>query len=64
MESSFYMYKHSLAAPEIILTKSRKYKKNIVSFNLQLKNIKKCKFNKIDDLLILLKRRELKIIKN
>ena len=61
-ETSFYMFKHSLASPDCILTKSKKYKKNIVFYNLELKNLKKFKFTKIDDLLVLLMRKEFKII--
>ena len=56
------MFKHSLASPDCILTKTDKSKKNIITYNLQLQNNKKTRFTRIDDLLALLKRREFKII--
>ena len=61
-ETSFFMFKHSLASPDCILTKSKKYTKNKIFFDLEFKNIKKFKYTKIDDLIIFLKRKELKII--
>jgi hypothetical protein len=61
-KASFYMYKHSLAMPDCILTKSNKQKKDIVLFNLELSNKRKSKFNTIDDLLALLKRKEFKLL--
>ena len=61
-ETSFYMFKHSLASPDCILTKTDKSKKNIVTYNLQLQNKNKTRFTRIDDLLALLKRREFRII--
>jgi len=61
-EASFYMFKHSMSSPDCILTKSKKPRKNIVFFMLEIKNKNKSKFNKIDDLIALLKRREFKII--
>ena len=61
-ETSFYMFKHSMASPDCILTKFKKTKKNIILFNLEIQNDKKTKFNQIDDLIALIKRRELKII--
>ena len=61
-EATFYMFKHSLSTPDCILTKTKKSKKNFISFNLKFKNKKNIQFNKIDDLIIILKRNELKII--
>ena len=61
-KASFYIFKHSLAHPDCILTKSKKYKKNIFLYNLQFKNKNKSKFTKIDDLIVMLRRSELKII--
>ena len=61
-EASFYMFKHSLASPDCILTKKTKSKNNHYIYDLKLENKKKSNSNKIDDLLALLKRRELKII--
>ena len=61
-ESTFYMFKHSLASPDCILTKKRKTKKNLITYNLELHNQKKTNFLKIDDLIIILKRREFKLI--
>lgn len=60
-EASFYMFKHSLASPYCILTKKLKNKK-LITYILKFHNNKKSKFQKIDDLIILLKRQELKII--
>jgi hypothetical protein len=61
-EVAFYMFKHSLALPDCILTKTTKSKKNTVIYNLEFQNKKKSKFHEIDDLIALLKRRELRII--
>ena len=61
-EASFYMFKHSLASPDCILTKTEKSKKNNITYNLKLQNKKKTGSTRIDDLLALLKRREFKII--
>ena len=61
-EASFYMFKHSLASPDCILTKSNRNKKNNFIYNLKFHNSNKKKFNRIDDLFIQLKRREFKII--
>ena len=61
-EISFFMFKHSLASPDCILTKKEKIHKNHFVYNLQLQNNLKSKFTKIDDLLALLKRREIYII--
>ena len=64
-ESNFLIFKHTLASPEFILTKSIKKsiksKKKII-FKLKLQNKKKNKFNQIDDLLAILIRKNLKII--
>ena len=61
-EANFYIFKHSLASPDCILTKKAKSNKNIFIYDLKTQNNKKSKFNKIDDLLVLLKRRSLHII--
>ena len=61
-KTSFYMFKHSLASPDCILTKSKKQKKNIILYDLQLSNKKNSKFSKIDDMLALLKRKEFKLL--
>ena len=58
-EASFYMFKHSLASPDCILTKITKNKKNSIVYNLKIQNSLKKKYNKIDDILAFLKRREL-----
>ena len=60
-EANFFIFKHTLATPDCVLTKSFKSKKKIV-FKLNIANEVKNKFNQIDDLLILLKRKNLKII--
>ena len=61
-EASFYMFKHSLATPDCILSKISKNKKNVIIYNLKIQNSIKTKYNKIDDVLVFLKRRELHII--
>lgn len=61
-KTSFFMFKHSLASPDCILTKSKKLKKNNILYDLQLSNKKKSKFSKIDDLIALLKRKEFKVV--
>ena len=61
-ESSFYMFKHSLASPDCILTKSKKNKKNIIFYDLKFSNVTKSKFHKIDDILALLRRKEFDIL--
>jgi len=61
-ETSFYMFKHSLASPDCILTKTDKSKKINITYNLKFQNKKKIRITRIDDLLALLKRREFKII--
>ena len=61
-EVSFYMFKHSLANPDCILTKTKKNKKNNIIYNLELENKNRSKFTKIDDIIALLKRRELYVV--
>jgi hypothetical protein len=61
-EVSFYMFKHSLASPDCILTKKKKYKKNLIIYNLEFQNNKKTKFTQIDDIIAILRRKELKIL--
>ncbi|MDC0037564.1 DUF2794 domain-containing protein [Alphaproteobacteria bacterium] len=61
-EASFYMFKHSLASPDCILTKISKNRKKSVIYNLKIQNALKKKYTKIDDILAFLKRRELHII--
>tara|TARA_Y100000590_G_scaffold449495_1_gene587696 strand:+ start:407 stop:736 length:330 start_codon:yes stop_codon:yes gene_type:complete len=60
-EANFFMYKHSSAAPYFILTKSIRMKKNKIVYKLQINNTKKDIFTHIDELLIILKRRQFKI---
>ena len=40
-EANFYMYKHSLASPDCILTKSIKYKKQKFIYKLKYAKLKK-----------------------
>ena len=61
-EVSFYMFKHSLASPDCILTKTTKSKRNNIIYNLIIRNKNKTGFSQIDDLLVRLKRRGFKII--
>ena len=63
-EAIFCMYKHSYASPDCILTKTiknRKNRKKNIIYNLELKNKNKSKSREIDDLICLLKRKELKV---
>jgi hypothetical protein len=61
-EASFYMFKHSLDSPYCILSKTNKFNNKSLIFNLQFKNKIKSRFDKIDDIISVLKRNELKII--
>ena len=61
-EANFFIFKHSLASPDCILTKSKKLKKNEIIYKLNLVNKKKNNFKKIDDLLIILKRENLNLV--
>ena len=61
-EAVFFFFKHSLASPDCILTKSKKNKKNIIFYDLKFSNVTKSKFHKIDDILALLRRKEFNII--
>lgn len=61
-ETSFYMFKHSLASPDYTLTKTNKHKKEGIIYNLKFQNDKISRFKKIDDLLVFLNRNELKIL--
>ena len=61
-KTSFYMFKNSLNSPDCILIKSKKQKKNIITYDLILSNRLKSTFNKIDDIITFLKRREFKVI--
>ena len=60
-EAIFCMYKHPYAPPDCILTKTTKNRKKDIMYNLELKNKNKSKSKEIDDLIILLKRREFKV---
>ena len=57
----FYMYKHTLAAPECILNKSLEKKKKKIFYNLQSKNRNK-KYDNLDILLSSLNRRIFKLL--
>ena len=61
-EASFFMYKNTIGSPDCILTKSIKNRKNKYIYKLQFNNIKKNNCTHIDELLIILKRKNLKII--
>ena len=67
-EVNFFIFKHTLASPVCILTKSIKSNKSNKSKNLQyiydleITNKNKNKFSQIDDLLASLKRKQLKVI--
>ena len=57
----FYIFKHSLAAPECILNKSLEGKKRKIFYNLKSKNQNK-KYENLDQLLSSLNRKILKIL--
>ena len=61
-EARFYMFKHSMASPDCILTKTTTLQKKNIFYNLELQNRKKTKFTNMDDLIVLLKRSEFHII--
>ena len=57
----FYIFKHSLAAPECILNKSLEKKRSKIFYNLKSKNLNK-KFENLDPLLSSLKRKTFKLL--
>ena len=61
-EVNFFIFKHSYASPDCILTKLKKNKNNKIIYKLDVNNQKANKFYKIDDLLTILKRNNFKII--
>ena len=63
-EANFFIFKHSYALPDCIVTKSKKIKKNKIRFCLNSSNKKHNIFNKIDDLITVLKRNQFRLIKN
>ena len=63
-EAIFFIYKHSWASPDCILSKFKEKKKKKILYKLSLLNNKNNKFNNIDELIFFLKRTQLKIINN
>ena len=61
-EASFLMYKNTIGFPDCVLIKSLKNKKNKYIYKLHFNNIKKNNFTHIDELLVILKRKNLKIV--
>ena len=61
-EVSFFIYKHSKTLPDCILTKYKKNKKNKILFKLKLGEKNKKKSDKIEDLIAILKRKNIKLI--
>ncbi len=61
-EANFFIFKHSYALPDCILTKSKQIKKNKIIFYLNTSNKRKNFFNKIDDLITVLKRNQFKLL--
>ncbi len=57
----FYIFKHSLAAPECILNKSLEKRKRKIFYNLKLKNKNK-KFENLDNLLSSLNRKMFRLV--
>ena len=61
-EASFIIYKHSNTFPDCILTKYIKHKKNKILFKLKLGSKNKKDSDKIEDLIAILKRKNIKLI--
>jgi len=57
----FYIFKHSLAAPECVLNKSLERKKRKIYYNLKSKNQNK-KYENLDQLLSYLNRKIFKLV--
>ena len=60
-DAFFYIFKHSLAAPECILNKSLERKKRKIFYNLKSKNQNK-KYENLDQLLSSLNRKIFKVL--
>ena len=60
-DAFFYIFKHSLAAPECVLNKSLERKKRKIFYNLKSKNQNK-KYENLDQLLTSLNRKIFKIL--
>ena len=61
-EANFFIYKNSLSLPDCILTKCKRNKKNQTLFKLKIRDKNKQNFDKIEDLIVILKRKNIKII--
>ena len=61
-EASFIIYKYSKSFPDCILTKYIKHKKNKILFKLKLGVKNKKDSDKIEDLIAILKRKNIKLI--
>ena len=61
-EASFIIYKHSKTFPDCILTKYIKHRKNKILFKLKLGEKNKQDYDKIEDLIAILKRKNIKLI--
>jgi len=61
-EANFFIYKHSIASPDCVLTKYIKYNKNKIVFKLKLGEKNKKNSEKIEDLIAILKRKNIKLI--
>ena len=61
-EAHFIIYKHSNTFPDCILTKYIKHKKNKILFKLKLGTKNKKGSDKIEDLIAILKRKNIKLI--
>ena len=58
----FFIYKHSLARPDCILSKLKERKRRKITYKLSISNKKYKKFNNIDELISSLKRKQIKLI--
>ena len=61
-EANFFIYKHFNSFPDCILTKYKKNRKNKVTFKLIIDNYNKKNSEKIEDLIAILIRKNIKII--
>ena len=61
-EANFFIYKYSNTIPDYILTKYIKHKKNKILFKLKLGTKNKKDSDKIEDLIAILKRKNIKLI--
>tara|TARA_B100000963_G_C22355950_1_gene549408 strand:+ start:24 stop:359 length:336 start_codon:yes stop_codon:yes gene_type:complete len=62
-EAIFLIYKHTLASPECILKKYKEKKKKRTLYQLSMNNKKKSKYEDIDQLIAIINRSHLSLVK-